>query len=281
VSGRPPVPDGFDVLEQSSGLLFVAGRLRDQVLAERLHDPERWKVLIGSGSDDAPGRGATARLTLAGELPVILKRMRRGGLAGRLWRDRYAGRRRLLDNLAIPIEAARRGIPTAAPVALLLAPGSGPLYEGWLAVEEIAEASDLAASYRRGVEPPQRVLRAVAAMVRGMHDAGLEHRDLNLGNLLAREHGKAEPEPFVIDLDRARLHRRALPFRLRQRALRRLERSQAKLFLESARPGPLPPAPWYELYAAGNRRLAARLARGRPVGRLLLALHRLGWPSPR
>lgn len=281
MSGRPPAPDGFDVLEQSSGLLFVASRLRDQVLAERLHDPRRWRELIGSGSGDTPGRGATARLTLAGGVPVVLKRMRRGGLAGRFWRDRYAGKRRLLDNLAIPLEAARRGIPTAAPVALLLVSGSGPLYEGWLAVEEIAEASDLAASYRRGVDPPQRVLRAVAAMVRGMHDAGLEHRDLNLGNLLAREGGEAEAEPFVIDLDRARLHGGPLPFRLRQRALRRLERSQAKLFFESARPGPLPPAPWYELYAAEDRRLAERLARGRAVGRLLLGLHRLGWPSPR
>lgn len=281
MSGRPPAPDGFDVLEQPSGLLFVAGRLREQVLAERLHDPERWRTLLGSSSDDRAGRGATVRLTLAGGVPVILKRMRRGGWAGRFWRDRYAGRRRLLDNLATPLEAARRGIPTAAPVALLLAPAAGPLHEGWLAVEEIAGARDLAASYRRGVDPPRPVLRAVAAMVRGMHEAGLEHRDLNLGNLLARERGEAEPEPFVIDLDRARLHRGPLPFRLRQRALRRLERSHAKLFLESARPGPLPPSPWYELYAAEDRRLAARLARGRAVGRLLLGLHRLGWPSPR
>jgi len=259
----------------------VAARLRDQVLAERLHDPDRWRELTGSSSDGAAGRGATARLTLAGGVPVILKRMRRGGWAGRCWRDRYAGRRRLLNNLATPLEAARRGIPTAAPVALLLASAWGPLYEGWLAVEEITDAGDLAASYRRGVDPPPQLLRAVAALLRRMHDAGLEHRDLNLGNLLARERGVAEPEPFVIDLDRARLHEGPLSFRLRQRALRRLERSQVKLFLESAREGPLPPAPWYELYAAGDRRLAERLARGRAVGRFLLGLHRMGWSARR
>jgi len=277
MSGMPAPPTGFSLREQPWGILIVADRLRDEFLAEGLEEPGRWQARIGPQADAASGRGATARITLAGGTSVILKKMRRGGWAGRLWRDRYVGKQRLLDNLRAPVEAAARGIPTAAPVALALAPGTGLLYQGWLAVEEIPGARDLAAIYRRGSVPPEPVLRAAAALVRRMHDAGLEHRDLNLGNLLARESGGEEPEAFVIDLDRARFQAGPLPFRPRQRALRRLERSQARLWLESGRSGPAPPVPWYELYAEEDRRLAGRLARGRRAGRLLLALHRRGW----
>jgi hypothetical protein len=120
------------------------------------------------------------------------------------------------------------------------------------------------------------------ALVRHMHDAGLEHRDLNLGNLLVRPGTDgAGTEPFVIDLDRARLHSGPLPFRLRQGALRRLERSCVKLLGDAAPPGRIGYGPWYEFYAAGDRELEERFRRGVAAGHLWLRLHRAGWRKPR
>jgi 3-deoxy-D-manno-octulosonic acid kinase len=168
----------------------------------------------------------------------------------------------------------RRGVATPAPVALLLVDGPGPLCRAWLAVDEIDHATDLAARFA-SVHPPTRAeLGQVMGEVRKMHDVGVEHRDLNLGNLLLRTEPDSEPRAWVLDLDRARLHTGPLRFRLRQRALRRLERSHLKLFGDShaAAPRDL----FYELYASGDEELGRRLDRGRSIGRLLLRLHRTG-----
>jgi hypothetical protein len=105
-----------------------------------------------------------------------------------------------------------------------------------------------------------------------MHDAGLEHPDLNLGNLLLRP-SPSGPQAFVVDLDRAHLERRPLSRARRQAALRRLERSHAKLF---GVPGPLDGDgdAWYAGYAGDDAALSAYLSAGRPAGRLRLAVHR-------
>jgi hypothetical protein len=77
----------------------------------------------------------------------------------------------------------------------------------------------------------------------------------------------------VVDLDRARLRRRGLSPALRQAALRRLERSHAKLF-GTAGPFGGDGAVWYEGYAGDDAALFAYLTAGRPAGRLRLAVHR-------
>ena len=107
-----------------------------------------------------------------------------------------------------------------------------------------------------------------------MHDEGVEHLDLNLGNLLLRR-GDV-PQAFVVDLDRARLHDRPLEFALRQRGLRRLERSYVKLCGDG--PGSVEHRDWiYTRYGTNDPAMTSRLQRGRRVGRAWIALHRLGW----
>jgi hypothetical protein len=115
------------------------------------------------------------------------------------------------------------------------------------------------------------------AAVRRMHDLGIDHRDLNAGNLLVRGAG-AGAEAFVVDLDRARLSPEPLAFALRRRTLRRLERSWVKL--HGAAPGDRTPDWIYEAYAGEDRTLGERLARGRRVGRWLIHLHRIAWRRP-
>ena len=182
-----------------------------------------------------------------------------------------------MDNLRMPLEARRRGVDTPEPLALLAVRGPGPLVRGWLAVEWIEGARDLASRYKAGEMPSEEELAATMGLVRHMHDVGLEHRDLNLGNLMLPDGPGGPAGPLVIDLDRARLHDAGLSFRLRQQALRRLERSYVKILGDRARPGAVGYGPWYELYAAGDPDLAARLERGRKAGRFLLAMHRWTW----
>ena len=124
-------------------------------------------------------------------------------------------------------------------------------------------------------------MRAVLRAVRVMHDAGVEHLDLNFGNLLVREPAGAAPEAFVVDLDRARLHGGALPVGKRRAALLRMERSYLKSFGDGG-PFPAPRArAWAEAYAGNAPSLAGLLAAPGVVERASLAIHRLGWRKAR
>jgi hypothetical protein len=257
-------------------LLAPAGTM-DLVLRAGLLDADRWDQELAHAAP-GPGRGGVARVELDEGRRVVLKKMRRGGWLRGLWGDRYLGRQRLLRNLSVPVEAARRGIATAAPVALLIRGSGSGLFEAWLGVEEIPGATDLLTLLR--VHPPSDPAAAAMTFVRRCHDLGLLHRDLNLGNLLARP-GAGGWEMFVVDLDRAVLRSGPLGFRARQASLRRLERSHAKGFGRDARSRERSFDRWYELYAGNDASLRRRLASGRPFGRLLLALHRMSWRPAR
>ena len=266
------MPPGFAAVERQGVRLIAEEASLDALLAAGLDRPERWSALL-AGAAEGAGRGGTAVLRLEERRPVRIKRLLRGGWTRSLRRDRFP-RGRLDDNLAIPLEARRRGVPTPAPVALLARPAGGG-WEGWMAVEEIEGGVDLSRLCSADPVPGREPLRVCLQAVRQMHDAGVEHRDLNLGNLLWRD-APSGAEAWVLDLDRARLHPGGLSVTLRARGLRRLERSHAKLCHTLERDGAGDRRDWPALYAGDDAALAHRLAAG-AWSRAALRLHRLGW----
>ncbi len=279
MSGPERIPAGFTV-EQAPGLALVARPVHlPALLGAGLLDPRAWERAC-SGAEIG-GRGPTGTLTLDDALVLHVKRMRRGGLARHVWRDRFPGTRRLLANLVGPITALDRGVATVEPIALLIERGPLGLSRGWLAARNVADARSLAQRLVSRDPPSRDELRAVVAVVRAMHERGIDHRDLNLGNVLLRDRSRP-PAALVIDLDRARIGEHGLPVWLRARAMRRLERSTVKLL------GPRPRLSgvdlrrfWYEAYAEQAPDLAARLERARRFNRWAIALHRLGWTGSR
>jgi serine/threonine protein kinase len=159
---------------------------------------------------------------------------------------------------------------------LIVEAGAYGLARGAMAFTEIEGSEDLARRVVRGAATRADLVATIGA-VRAMHDRGVSHPDLNLGNVLLRPRVGASPEVFFVDFDRATFAAGPLAFTARQAALRRLERSCAKL---TGAPGPFGPGSedlWYATYAGDDVDLSRRLARGRKLGRLALALHRLGW----
>jgi hypothetical protein len=272
VSSTPDLPDGFVAETRGARMLVARADCDDELRRAGLDQPEGWERRLVAPAGPS-GRGPSAIVELPSAGPAHLKRLRRGGLAGPLWGDRFVGTRRVLDNVRVPVELRRREVSTPAPLALLIDGVGSRLVRAWLAVERI-EAEDLRAWLVPGRPGGTEALAKAMALVRRMHERGLEHRDLNLGNLLIRT-GRV-PEAFVIDLDGARLHPGPLGFRACQRALRRLERS----YVKACHPGPAPAdvrEAFYREYTAGDTRLASRLGRGRSLGRVWIGLHRLGW----
>jgi hypothetical protein len=271
----PEPPAGFVLRPDDTCALYVAAPLASAVRLRGLQAWDAWEGALAQGSV-ASGRGVTAIVDGGSGARWRLKAMRRGGRLARVWRDRYPSARRLVATLSASVEAQARGVPTAAPVALIVNAGAGGLVRGAMAFEEIEPSEDLAQLVLRGAAT-RADLAATIDAVRAMHDRGVIHPDLNLGNVLLRPRGQGSPEAFLIDFDRATFTPGPLPFAARQAALRRLERSCAKL---TGSPGPFGPGSedlWYALYSGDDAELGHRLAGGRRMGRLSLAAHRAGW----
>jgi hypothetical protein len=271
----PEPPAGFVVLQDGGHALYVAQEAASAVKARGFDVWGAWERALATGAT-ASGRGATVVVAGGSDYRWRLKALRRGGWLAAIWRDRYPSVGRLVATLAASVEARARDVPTAAPVALIVASGIGGLARGAMAFAEIEDAEDLAHKVVRGAATRADLVATIDA-VRAMHDRGVCHPDLNLGNVLLRPREDGPPEAFVIDFDRATFTPGPLPFGARQAALRRLERSCAKL---TGAPGPWGPGTedfWYTAYAGDDVELARRLAFGRWAGRFTLAMHRLGW----
>jgi len=268
------VPESFRVLESGETRLIVHEQLQECFTREGFDRPAAWESCLSSVAGES-GRGSNAVRSF-GEFTLRLKQLRRGGLASRVRGEHFSGDQRLLENLTLPLEVAARGIPTAAPRALLVESVAGSGYRGWLATEELSSMRDAAAGVREATPESEARWLVAMSVVRRMHDAGVEHRDLNLGNLLIGEEPRRPVA--VVDFDDARLHDGPLPFGLRQQALRRLERSYVKTCYPRAASEAVR-TQIYSRYAADDLQLTDRLRRGRRIGRWAIAMHRLGWPG--
>jgi 3-deoxy-D-manno-octulosonic acid kinase len=214
--------------------LVRAGRVRAAVRNDLVSTLGAWLtaptlVLPGDAEPLRSGRGAAYRVVLPGGARAVVRFYRRGGLLGRLVRATYFGfRARPLRELTATVETRRRGVPT---VEVLAARIEGwMLYRGALVTAEIQDATTLIEALHQTRDAAARTALAASAgrVVGALHRAGVSHADLNLNNLLVRAETSGV-SVVLLDFDRARLVRGALPFQQRRRNLRRLRRSLTKL----------------------------------------------------
>ncbi len=176
------------------------------------------------------GRGATWALAVDDGTRAVLRWYRRGGALRHLVRDRYFGwRPRPLTELLTTETARRHGVPAVEVLAVRVDRLGGGFYRGAIVTREIERAETLAEVVLRRPQAPERAatIDAVARAVSTMHDRGVHHRDLNAANILVQRDGD-RIAVHLIDFDRATIRAAVTP-RQRRYALRRLERSLAKL----------------------------------------------------
>ncbi|MCA9773242.1 MAG: phosphotransferase [Myxococcales bacterium] len=241
--------------------------------ARSLFEPEG--LTARSGVAVAAGRGAIHALTVGRECRLLVRHYRRGGVLAPLLGDRYLGGgtpRPVAELLATEFARAHDvAVPTIA--GALVRPAGPFAYRGDLFVVEEPGSVDLLGFLRREPDPARRraVLRRTGAEIRRMHDAGLDHRDLNVKNVLVRRDGAI----MILDFDRARVFDR-LSDPARARALTRLLRSAIKRDLVPARVGRGEVIAFVRGYARGDAAAIAglraelkRMRRGLPFRRLL------------
>jgi len=240
-----------------------------------------------------PGGRAPNRLLETPDWPerVRLRPARRGGLVGSWLGDRFLSSARVERELLRWLALRERGAALPEPV-LCLSRREGLFWRQAFAAVDHPAAVDGAAWLASQGEPEARAetrkslaagAEALARALRGFHDAGAIHGDLQLRNLLfertqAGTGDGMQAESWrclLIDLDRARL-RASVPARARMKDLMRLVRSAEKLGYAD-RIGPRLAARILSAYCGRDRGLRrAMLAAGRGERRRLQR-HRLGW----
>ena len=197
--------------------------------------PEIVESLPG-GSSRAAGRQSVWTWHPNGlpEPGLMVRQYVHGGLLGPLFGAWFFGTGRMESEMAVHLHALRHDVPTCRPVALRTERASRLLHTGFYVTEAIPDSANLLElcaevdreERRRSPIWKRRLAERIADAVAAMHDAGIEHADLNLKNLLVKRTGE-HPDVYIIDFDRAEL-REEVSLRKRLKNLVRLDRSIVK-----------------------------------------------------
>lgn len=215
------LPEGYIDLDRGSWRV-IAARLE---LAEMVTLLEAARSATLAGEKVVSGRGGALRVVLRGGKVVYVRHYLRGGMMRWLVRDLYLLRPpRPIRELMATEQARAAGcrVPIVHAVAI---EETGPFYRGWIVTSAIDGARAFIDELAAADESRRRaLLLAAGGAIRGLHDAGVYHVDLNGHNLLLDADGNVA----VIDFDRATL---ALPgiYRLGERGRDRFWRSLVKL----------------------------------------------------
>ncbi|MBI3597178.1 MAG: hypothetical protein HY203_08515 [Nitrospirae bacterium] len=165
-------------------------------------------------------------------LPVVLKRFGWRSPLHRIARPLTGSKAIRSFRIAITLRDA--GVATPRPLIAWERRGRGTINQGYSITEEIPDAITL----RQWLKSPNvleseetPLLTELARLVRGMHDAGVLHRDLTIGNFLVAAKPFEGNRIFLIDLSRAvHLGHVPLPFRLMDLARMKLQESWPDFF---------------------------------------------------
>jgi hypothetical protein len=178
----------------------------------------------------AGNRQSAYRLDLEEGVELFARRGRRGGLIASMLSDVYPGiTPRPLTELAVTIEAMRRGIPVAQPMGAMVEWIAPVLYRGFFLTRAV-RGMTLWEFVKTDDDPTVRshVLEQARAAIDMMHNKGLFHADLNLHNLLVTQ-ARESFTVVIIDLDKSRLFDAPLSAAMRHTSRARLMRSARKL----------------------------------------------------
>lgn len=184
-------------------------------------EPQFWAArgrLLGS----VRGRGAV-HFVQAGDRELVVRHYRRGGLAARVYGDRYLWRdeqrTRPFAEWLLTHRLHRAGLPVPAPIAARYV-RDGKVYRGDIITERLVGTVPLSAALREAALPLLTWI-AIGRCIRRFHELGVCHADLNAHNVLL-----GDATAYLVDFDRCRLRADGL---WRDGNLVRLRRSLEKV----------------------------------------------------
>ena len=172
------------------------------------------------------GRGPVYFIQISQSRSWVLRHYYRGGLIGKINTDlflaRSARKSRAVREFLILSQLLEAGVPVPCPVAARVVRRYGVCYSADIITEEVPDASTLEEKLLRGSVSDQNWV-SIAQAIAHLHSSGVEHRDLNVRNILF---SGSDCSVFLIDFDKSK---RRSPGRWRIHSINRLLRSLEKL----------------------------------------------------
>ncbi|HRI87558.1 MAG TPA: lipopolysaccharide kinase InaA family protein [Candidatus Hydrogenedentes bacterium] len=147
----------------------------------------------------AMGRGALYRFPLE-DGNAILREYRRGGAMQRVLRESFLTNRPLHE-WDVLLRLREAGFPVPEPMGVVWSRASG-MFRGAIATREV-DAIPLSEYLSTTAGDKESVLQSIGKLTRTMHDLGVYHADLHVGNLLVAR-GNLRDVCFI-DFDNARV----------------------------------------------------------------------------
>lgn len=167
---------------------------------ERSFEPQFWQCQ-GMVTGSAQGRGTTWFVQLEA-CQGALRHYRRGGLFGKFVSDRYLfsgwEATRSVQEFQLLNHLIRAGVPVPRPIAAR-AVRCGLSYQADILVEKIPDARDLVACLQHDTLAEEHYAQ-IGRVIRQMHDAQVNHTDLNIHNILLDQNNQV----WLIDFDKCR-----------------------------------------------------------------------------
>ena len=165
-------------------------------------DAASWQAR-GAWTPTAGGRGSAGFID-HGPHGLVLRHYRRGGLVGRWLHDTYLGRNagtsRAMREFALLAQLRAGGLPVPQPVGARMQRSGLWRYRADLIVERLPDTRTLAERLAAGERLDAAQWHRIGATIRQLHEAGVDHVDLNANNLLVAADGTV----WIIDFDRCR-----------------------------------------------------------------------------
>jgi 3-deoxy-D-manno-octulosonic acid kinase len=278
------IPHGYALHQVGATWLALDISLQRELVDLRLADAGAREALFERAQ--LRGRGRTPTVHLPNQHSLVLRRYRHGGLLGWLTANWLWGPSRARWELEVTVRAERADAPVPHVACVAAWPVAGPFWSALIGTVEIEDGEELLGWLRRSRSVGERVAlaRQVGRSIRRLHDTGIEHRDLQLRNILIRpdtalgSRAGSAGRVVVIDLDGARHHGlRGVPISRRAQNLGRLARSVIKLGLWGRSVGARERAAFLAGYLQRDRGLRRLLRAYARRERAKLILHRAGY----
>jgi 3-deoxy-D-manno-octulosonic acid kinase len=208
---------------------------------------EEWRR-AGAVALETSGRGEVL-IVAHGQETWVLRHYRRGGAVAKLIDDHYlwlgADRARSFREWRLLRKLRAAGLPVPKPVAAHVY-RTGVIYTADIITAYLPNTRKLSWFIGQG-RAPADCWRRIGAMLRAVHDRGVDHPDLTAHNILLDDKGSS----FLVDFDNAQ---ERAPGEWRRLGIERFNRSLRKVALETGTE--FDAAAWAEV-EAGYRELAA------------------------
>ena len=170
-------------------------------LNEHWFDPAHWEAQ-NKTIDRRTGRN-TAYFFQENNSAYVLRHYWRGGFIRKLVARSYLftgiRRSRMYRELDLLAKLDEMHLPVSRPISAILT-RHGLLYRGSIITQAIPNASNLLEILSRRELTTQKI-DAIAKLQAAFHRKGVDHADLNIGNILLDTEG----QPYLVDFDRGRI----------------------------------------------------------------------------